>query len=180
MAINKLREMIIASRLEEVYDKPTILTLYLNTIPFGDNTYGLESASQRFFSVPARALSVDQAAVLIGMLKATHYYNPRIFPQHSYQRRNVVLKQMRKYHKLRPALVDSLQALPIILAYNNITHHDGLAPYFREYIRTGLLEWCERYNQENNQTNDQRIFLNSRQHSVNPLMLLYADHPSAL
>ena len=149
LAINKMREMIIASRLEAAYDKQTILTLYLNTIPFGDNTYGLEAAAQRFFSVPARDLSIDQAAVLIGMLKATHFYNPRIFPQHSLQRRNVVLAQMRKYHKLITGQVDSLQALPITLAYNNITHHAGLAPYFREYIRTELLQWCERYNQEN-------------------------------
>jgi penicillin-binding protein 1A len=149
--INKIREMIIASRLEATYDKETILTLYLNTIPFGDNTYGLEAAAQRFFSVPVSDLSVDQAAVLIGMLKANHFYNPRIFPQHALQRRNVVLAQMRKYHKLETGQVDSLQALPIALNYNNMTHHSGLAPYFREYIRPELVQWCEQYNRENDE-----------------------------
>lgn len=146
--INKVREMLIASRLETVYNKEAILTLYLNTIPFGDNTYGLGTAAQRFFSVPAKELSINQSAVLIGMLKATRSYNPRIFPEQSLQRRNVVLAQMGKYNFLRDAQVDSLQALPIKLQYNKITHHTGLAPYFREYLRQELVTWCEQYNKE--------------------------------
>ncbi|HNV30050.1 MAG TPA: transglycosylase domain-containing protein [Cyclobacteriaceae bacterium] len=144
--INKVREMLIASRLEAVYDKEAILTLYLNTIPFGDNTYGLGTGAQRFFSVPAKELSINQSAVLIGMLKATRSYNPRIFPEQSLQRRNVVLAQMGKYKFLKAAQVDSLQALPIQLHYNKITHHTGLAPYFREYLRQQLVTWCDQYN----------------------------------
>ncbi|MEQ1588214.1 MAG: transglycosylase domain-containing protein, partial [Cyclobacteriaceae bacterium] len=146
--INKVREMLIASRLEAVYDKDAILTLYLNTIPFGDNTYGLGTGAQRFFSVPANGLSINQSAVLIGMLKATRSYNPRIFPEQSLQRRNVVLAQMGKYKFLKDAQVDSLQALPIELQYNKITHHTGLATYFREYLRQELVTWCEQYNVE--------------------------------
>ncbi len=142
LLINKMREMIVASRLEKVYDKNSLLALYLNTVPFGDNTYGIESAAQRFFSRSTKKLSIDQGAVLIGMLKATYYYNPRIFPERSKQRRNVVLSQMEKYEKLKPVTADSLQTLPLILNYNRITHHSGLAPYFREYIRTELLAWC--------------------------------------
>lgn len=144
--INKVREMLIASRLEAVYDKEAILTLYLNTIPFGDNTYGLGTAAQRFFSVPVIDLSINQSAVLIGMLKATRSYNPRIFPEQSLQRRNVVLAQMGKYKFLKDSLVDSLQVLPIELQYNKITHHTGLAPYFREYLRQELVTWCDQYN----------------------------------
>lgn len=146
LVINKMRELIIASRLEDVYDKKTILTLYLNTVSFGDNTFGLEAASQRFFSVPVKQLSLSEGAVLVGMLKATTYYNPRIYPTRALQRRNVVLGQLEKYHFLKIARVDSLKALPIVLRYNKITHHTGLAPYFREYLRMELLAWCEKYN----------------------------------
>ena len=146
LLINKTREMIIASRLENTYDKQAILTLYLNTVPFGDNTFGLEAASQRFFSIPVKELSIHQGAMLIGMLKATHYYNPRINPQQAVNRRNVVISQLKKYEKVDPELADSLQKLPIVLRYNKITHHSGLASYFREHIRPELLKWCEEYN----------------------------------
>lgn len=143
LPINKIREVIVASRLEDVYDKQALLTLYLNTIPFGDNTYGIEAAAQRFFSVHTRSLLPQQAAVLVGMLKATNAYNPRLFPERSWQRRNVVLAQMKKYSKMPAAMADSLQALPLGLVYNRITHHSGLAPYFREYIRPVLTAWCK-------------------------------------
>jgi penicillin-binding protein 1A len=146
--INKTREMIIASRLESIYSKDEILTLYLNTIPFGDNTFGLEAAAQRFFSVHTKDLSIEQGAVLVGMLKATRSYNPRIYPNQSLQRRNVVLRQMEKYKLLTPKHADSLKALPIVLQYNKITHHTGLASYFREYLRPELLEWCKKYNEQ--------------------------------
>ena len=142
LVINKMREMIIASRLEHVYDKPEILTLYLNTIPFGDNTFGIEAAAQRFFNIHARSLAADQAGVLIGMLKATHAYNPRLFPARALTRRNVVLSQMEKYKLLPKPQADSLKALPLGLSYNRITHHEGLAPYFREYLRSELTAWC--------------------------------------
>jgi penicillin-binding protein 1A len=146
LLINKMREMIIASRLEDVYDKNSILTLYLNTVPFGENTYGIDAAAQLFFSVPAERLSINQGAVLIGMLKANHFYNPRLFPDRSRQRRNIVLAQMAKYTMLPAEQRDSLRVLPIALLYNKITHHSGLAPYFREYLRPELLAWCEEYN----------------------------------
>jgi penicillin-binding protein 1A len=141
LQINKLREMIVASRLEKIYDKNALLALYLNTVSFGGNTFGIELAAQRFYSVPTEKLSVEQGAVLIGMLKATHSYNPRIFPERSKARRNLVLAQMKKYEILPPVTVDSLQALPLLLKYNRITHASGLAPYFREHLRTELLAW---------------------------------------
>ncbi len=148
MLVNKMREMIVASRLEKVYDKNTLLELYLNTVPFGDNTYGIESAAQRFFSHSTEKLSVDEGAVLIGMLKATYSYNPRVFPERSKERRNVVLSQMEKYERLKSSTVDSLKALPLVLHYNKINHHSGLAPYFREYIRNELLAWCRNHTNE--------------------------------
>jgi penicillin-binding protein 1A len=148
LLINKMREVIVASRLEKVYDKNSLLTLYLNTVPFGDNTYGIESAAQRFFSRSTKKISVDQGAVLIGMLKATYSYNPRIHPERSKQRRDLVLAQMEKYNKLKPSSADSLQELPLTLRYNKITHHTGLAPYFREYLRPQLLAWCRGHTNE--------------------------------
>jgi penicillin-binding protein 1A len=149
MPINKIREMIIAWRLESVYDKKTILMLYLNTIPFADNTYGIEAASQRFFSAPTKSLKLEQAAVLVGMLKATHLYNPRLFPDRAKQRRNIVLNQMVKYEYVDEATSTKLQGLPLKLKYNLITHHKGLAPYFRAHLKKELLDWCSTHKKSN-------------------------------
>jgi penicillin-binding protein 1A len=149
MLINKFREMIIASRLESIYDKNDILTLYLNTVPFGDNTFGIDAAAQRFFSTRTKDLTADQSAVLIGMLKSTYFYNPRVFPDRSLQRRNVVLMQMEKYGKLPAAEAEAFRKKQLKLAYNKITHHTGLAPYFREYIRPVLREWCKQHTKPN-------------------------------
>jgi penicillin-binding protein 1A len=142
MLINKMRELITAQRLEDLYSKKELIRLYLNTIPFGDQCFGIEAAAKRFFSVRAKDLTTDQAAVLIGMLKATHNYNPRLFPERSRTRRNVVLAQMQKYKSFTKETLDSLQALPLELKYNMVSHHQGLAPYFREYLKGELLEWC--------------------------------------
>jgi penicillin-binding protein 1A len=149
LPVNKIREIFIASRLERIYGKKEILSLYLNTVPFGDNTYGIETASQRFYSRPASQLTVDEGAVLIGMLKATYAYNPRVFPDRSKTRRNVVLNQMYRHDKLSRERMDSLLRKPISLRYNRITHHTGLASYFREFIRQELLEWCKTHEKEN-------------------------------
>lgn len=144
IAVNKIREALIARRLERMYTKDEIITLYLNTIPFGDNTFGIEAAAERFFSTSARDLTYDQAAVLVGMLKATYTYNPRLFPDRSLARRNVVLGQLGKYGFVDDAVVDSLKALPVTLEYKRITHHSGLAPYFRSYIKDELAAWCRK------------------------------------
>lgn len=144
MVINKLREVIIASRLEAIYSKEELLTFYLNTVSFPDNTFGLEAAAGRFFSTSTDSLSLLQAAVLVGSLKATHNYNPRLFPDRSMARRNVVLSQMVKYQKLDSITADSLKKVPLTLDYNNTTHHQGLAPYFREFLKAELIGWCEK------------------------------------
>jgi penicillin-binding protein 1A len=140
--INKLREVRTALKLESIYSKEEIITLYLNTVPFADNVFGIEAAAERFYSVKAKALTVDQAAVLIGMLKATYSYNPRLFPDRSQTRRNVVLNQMVKYKYLTKPKADSLKKLPLELEYNKISHHKGLAPYYRERLKAELLVWC--------------------------------------
>ena len=146
--INKLREVRNARRLEKVYSKQELLTLYLNTVPFSDNVYGIQQAAQRFYSVPAKELSVERAATLIGTLKATHTYNPRLFPERAKARRNVVFTQMVKDSVLSQQQADSLKALPLNLSYNRVTHHHGLAPYFREYLKGEMLKWCESHEKE--------------------------------
>lgn len=148
LLINKLREFRTALKLEDIYSKEELVTLYLNTVPFADNVFGIEAAADRFYSVKARDLTVDQAAVLIGMLKATHSYNPRLFPDRSQKRRNVVLGQMVKYKYLDSLKADSLKKLPIELEYNKVSHHQGLASYFREYLKSELLTWCKNHERE--------------------------------
>jgi len=129
MPINKTKEIILANRLESIYSKEEILTLYLNTIPFGENVLGIESASMRFFNKSIEKLKVEEGAVLVGMLKANTYYNPRLYPDHALQRRNVVLGQMENYNYLSEEEADSLQALPLQLDYANLAS-EGVANYF--------------------------------------------------
>ncbi len=143
MLVNKFREAIIALRLESIYSKEDILALYLNTIPFADNTYGIQSAAKRFFSTTSKDLTVEQAGVLVGMLKATHYYNPRLFPDRARDRRNVVFAQMSRYNLLDATKADSLMKIPLELQYQRTTFHEGLAPYFREHVKAELTRWCE-------------------------------------
>ena len=142
MPVNKIREMITAVRLEKAYKKQDILELYLNTVSFGENTYGIETASRRFFGKRPRDLKVEEAAVLIGMLKATNLYNPQTQPENAINRRNTVLSQMVKNNYMEKSKADSLKKLPIKLNYTRITHNEGPAPYFREHLRLELMEWC--------------------------------------
>lgn len=143
MPVNKIREMIIATRLERVYDKQDILTLYLNTVSFGEDVYGIDVATQRFFKSEPRNIPIESAAVLVGMLKAPTSYNPRLNITQATNRRNVVMHQMVKYDYLDEAVYDSLKMLPIALDYEYISPSDGLAPYFRQSIRGELKEWCK-------------------------------------
>lgn len=135
LIVNKLREAIIARRLERAYDKKGILALYLNTVPFPENVYGIDVAARRFFSKPAGALLPEESALLIGTLKATSSYNPVKFADKALERRNVVLALMQKYGYLSQQAADSLQQRPLELRYNPIMRNEGIAPYFREFVR---------------------------------------------
>jgi penicillin-binding protein 1A len=148
LPINKIREFLTAWRLENVYSKEEILTLYLNTIPFSDNTYGIKTAADRFFSVPVKSLTWNQSALLVGTLKATHRYNPRLFPERALQRRNVVLSQLAKYEFITSAQSEKLQKEELALKYNTTTHNTGLAPYFRAHIQQELVEWCKSHKKD--------------------------------
>jgi penicillin-binding protein 1A len=143
--VNKFREMFIARRLERLYTKEELLHLYLNTVPFSENVFGIKVAAERFFNTTPAKLRTEEAAVLIGMLKGTTAFNPVRHPERALERRNVVLSQMEKYGYLRPAACDSLKNLPIRLDYRPESKYQGLATYLREHIRLELLDILKDY-----------------------------------
>jgi penicillin-binding protein 1A len=132
--INKTKEAMLARRLEKVFTKEEIITLYLNTVPFGENVYGIDAASRRYFNKATGTLKIEESAVLIGILKANNLYNPRLYPGNARNRRNIVLGQMQKYGYLEKAESDSLRKLPIILNYLNL-ESEGPADYFLYQVK---------------------------------------------
>ncbi len=138
----KLKEWVLAVKLERNLTKNEIITMYLNTVPFGDNVYGIRNASMTFFYKTPDKVSVDEAAILIGMLKGNTIYNPRSHPKKSKERRNVVLEQMFKYNYLTQAALDSLKQKETPLDYHKIDYHDGVAPYFRQIVEQQVKQVC--------------------------------------
>ena len=117
--------------------------MYLNTVDFGSNSYGIKSASRTFFNKPPIDLKVEEAATLIGLLKATQYFSPIYNYDNSVKRRNIVLKQMMKYNFIPRTQFNSICKLPIKLDYSVESQNQGIARYFREFLRMELAGWCE-------------------------------------
>ena len=134
-ALQKPIEWVIATKLERLYSKEEILTMYLNQFDFLYNAVGIKSAAQVYFSTTPDQLTIEEAAMLVGMCKNPSMYNPRRRPERALNRRNTVLDQMCKYGYLSNQECDSLQALPVDIKYQSVDHKQGLAPYFREYLR---------------------------------------------
>ena len=153
LPVNKIKEILLASRIEEIYSKEEILTLYLNTIPFGENVYGIGSAAKRFFNKNVTELKPEEAAILVGMLKANTYYNPRIHPENAVRRRNIVIGQMEKYGYLEKELADSLSHLPLMMDYANL-EAEGPANYFMVWVRKQADKILEEINQKADTTWD--------------------------
>lgn len=141
--IMKSKEWIIALKLEMLYDKNEILTMYANTVDFGSNSYGIKTASKTYFNTTPANLTTEQGAVLVGMLKATTHYNPIANPKNSLKRRNVVLQNMLTKGDLSKKQYDSLSVIPIKLSYSVESNYDGQALYFREAVANYLKDWCE-------------------------------------
>lgn len=131
--VNKMKEALVAQRLERVLNKEDVLVLYFNSVPFGENTFGIEAAAQRYFGKPAKRLNIQESAVLVGMLKANTTYNPRLHPEASKGRRDQVFEQMRRHGDLTQEAVDSLKALPLVLNYTGGDALD-LYGYFVKYV----------------------------------------------
>jgi len=140
LTLAKFKEWITAVKLERNYTKKEILVMYLNTVPFGGQTYGIKSAAKTYFNTHPDSLRLEQAATLIGLLKAPTRYSPTLHPERSKQRRNIVLGQMNKYNYITDAQFDSLSVMPINLEYKVQDHNAGPATYFREYLRILLTE----------------------------------------
>jgi penicillin-binding protein 1A len=132
--INKTKEVLLARRLEKVFRKEEIITLYLNTVSFGENVFGIEAASRRYFNKKVDDLKIEESAVLIGILKANSLYNPRMHPTNARNRRNVILSLMQKFRYLEESEADSLRRLPLILNYSTL-ETEGTADYFLYQVK---------------------------------------------
>lgn len=142
MLIMKSKEWIIATKLEMTHDKKEIITMYANTVDFGSNAFGIKTAAKTYFNCTPKDITTEQAAVLVGMLKATTYYNPISNPENSLRRRNIVLNNMHTHGDLDKAATDSLSQIPIKLSYSVESNYDGKALYFREAVASELKNWC--------------------------------------
>jgi penicillin-binding protein 1A len=146
VVFRKVKEWIIATKLERNYTKEEIIALYLNTVDFGNQAFGIKSASKIFFDSTTDSLKVEEAAVLVGVLKGPSFYNPIRNYDRSLNRRNVVLSQMLKYNKLSEEEFDSLKVLPIDLSrFKAESHNSGNATYFREFLRDQMNTWCKNH-----------------------------------
>jgi penicillin-binding protein 1A len=138
----KLKEAMTALQLERNYTKEEILEMYLNTVPFGYNSFGIETASQTYFGKSARELDLGESALMVGILKGTSFYNPRRHPERALDRRNIVLTQMVRYGNLDPVTAEESKADSLRLSFSQLTHTDNLAPYFAERVRLWLRDWA--------------------------------------
>jgi len=141
--LQKIKEWVIATRLERRYTKEEIITMYFNEYDFLNQAVGIESASSIYFNKPPSELNTSESAMLVGMFKNSSLYNPLRNEQGVKNRRNVVLAQMAKYDYISETVKDSLQALPLNLDYAAQGHDEGLATYFREYARAFMTDWIK-------------------------------------
>ena len=139
----KTKEWITAIRIERAYTKDEILTLYTNTVDFGSNSFGLKVASQTFFGKKPDSLTIEECAMLVGLLKAPTKYSPVLNPENALIRRNTVLSQLSKYNFLTISEKDSLSSLPIVLDYKVENHNQGIATYFRSEMQKFLHKWTK-------------------------------------
>ncbi len=155
MVVTKLSEWVTAVRLEHTYSKQEILTMYFNTVDFGSNSFGVKTAAKTFFNKTPKELDVDEAAILVGLLKAPTTYSPVLHPDKCKERRDVVLSQMNHYGYLSDEDFAKYKEKPIDMShYTPQSHNEGLAPYLREYVRNYMKEWCHHHRKSNGEYYD--------------------------
>lgn len=144
--IEKLKEQIVAVKLEKNLTKNEIITLYLNTVPWGYNSFGIKSAAKTYFNKKPKDLNVEEAALLVGMLKGSSMYNPVKYPDRAKERRNTVIDQMVKNFKISASEAQQLKDKTIKLDFSPMSesHHDGVAPYFRQVVEQQMKSWCKK------------------------------------
>ena len=173
--IQKIKESIIAIKLERNFTKDEIITLYLNTVPFSDNVYGIRNASKTFFQKEPDRLKVEEAAVMIGMVNAPTLYNPRRNPKLALDRRNTVIDQMKRNKFLTESEATALKRKTIVINFKKLDETAGLAPYFRMVLGEEMKKWCKTHTKPNGDNYDLyrdglKIYT-----TVNPRMQLYAE-----
>lgn len=178
-SIQKLKEWIIAVKLERNFTKEEILALYLNTVSYSENQYGIRNAARTFFQKEPDRLSVAEAAVLVGMVNAPTSFNPRKYPKAALDRRNLVISRMVTNNFLNEAEGKKLKASPIQLNFKKVDENNGIAPYFLDVIREELKKWCKENKKSdgdpyNLYEDGLRIYT-----SINPRMQLYAEEAVA-
>lgn len=173
-AFQKLKEWVLAVKLERNFTKQEILALYLNTVGFGDNVKGIKNAARTFFNKDPDRLNIEESATLIGMLKGNTLYNPRINPKLSLNRRNIVIEKMADNNYITRQQEKAALETPIRLQYHKMTQNTGIAPYCREYIRGFLKDWCSKHQKPNGE--NYNIYTDGLQvyTTINPRMQLYA------
>jgi penicillin-binding protein 1A len=153
LPINKIREAILAVRLEEVFSKEEILSLYLNSVPFGEEVFGIEAASNRYFNKKVSGLSVDEGALLIGVLKGNTYYHPRLHPDRALGRRNLILDLMNEQGKITDSVTKNLKEKPLNLDYSNFSL-EGPAQYFLYQVEQQARQILAQLKKENGDAYD--------------------------
>lgn len=170
MLITKLKEWIVAYKIESKYSKNEILTMYLNTVDFGSNAFGIRTAAKTYFGVHPQELTYEQSAVLVGLLKATSYYNPRINKNNALNRRNVVYANLRDFGYITKAEYEEMCLKDIVLNYNVEKNYDGWGLYFRDAVSNYLRSWRKK-NKINIYTAGLKIYT-----TVDSTMQAYAEH----
>lgn len=179
-SIQKLKEGLIALKLERNFTKEEIITLYLNTVAFGDNVYGIRNAAKTFFQKEPDRLSVDEAAVLVGMVNGPGIYNPRTNPKRALDRRNLVLNRMVSKNYLSAAEAEKLERKPIDISnYKKLDETTGLGPYFRMVLGEDMKKWCKEHKKNNGDPynlyrDGLKIYT-----TINPIMQQYAEEAVA-
>ena len=183
--IQKIQEWIISVKLERNFTKEEIIALYLNTVEYSDNVFGIRNASKTFFQKEPALISVEEAALLIGMVNAPYAYNPRIFPAKAIQKRNAVLNDLARNNFITQDEANNLKSKPIRLNYKKLDESTGLAPYFRDVLRDQMKKWSKENKKKNGEPyniykDGLKIYT-----TINPRMQLYAEeavvkHMSAL
>ncbi len=155
LVATKFSEWVTAVKLEHTYSKQEILTMYFNTVDFGSNAFGIKTAAKTFFDKIPDSLDVDEAAILVGLLKAPTTYSPVLHPDRCKERRDVVLSQMNRYGYLSDDDLEKYKAKPIDMSrYTPQSHNEGLAPYLREYVRNYMKDWCKHHRKSNGEYYD--------------------------
>ncbi len=145
LIIAKLKEWVTAIKLEKNYTKEEIIAMYLNTVAYGSNSFGIKAASRTFFSSTPDSLNIQQAALMVGVVNAPTYYSPVRNPKRSLKRRNLVLSQMKRYGFISEQVYDSVSKIPLDMSkFGVFDHTQGQARYFREFLRSELKAWCKK------------------------------------